>query len=91
MHASWSKPSLQAADLVFLQTDRISLYVWPQVGATDSEDEAESGEDLDRIEAAAAAINQRLPPSPAAQPHEDIQVCHWPRYRKKRKGYTLRC
>lgn len=43
------------------------------VGATDSEDEAESGEDLDRIEAAAAAINQRLPPSPAAQPQEDIQ------------------
>ena len=64
------------------------MHAWPQVGATDSEDEAESGEDLDRIEAAAAAINQRLPPSPAAQPHEDIQVCHCSRRRKKRKEKT---
>lgn len=65
------------------------MHAWPQVGATDSEDEAESGEDLDRIEAAAAAINQRLPPSPAAQPHEDIQVCHFPCHRKQRKDYTF--
>ena len=50
------------------------------MGVTDSEDEAETGEDLERIEAAAAAINQRLPQSPVAQLQDEIQVrlsaCH---------------
>jgi len=45
-----------------------------QVGATDSEDEADAAEDLERIEAAAAAISQRLAQSPAAQPQQEIQV-----------------
>ena len=45
-----------------------------QVGVTDSEDEADSAEDLQRIEAAAAAIGQRLDASPSAQTSEEIQV-----------------
>lgn len=45
-----------------------------QVGATDSEDEADTAEDLQRIEAAAAAISQRMQQtSPIAAPAE-IQV-----------------
>nr|QOL01263.1 putative extracellular protein TR9_068 [Trebouxia lynnae] len=44
------------------------------VGVTDSEDEADSAEDLQRIEAAAAAIGQRLDASPSAQTSEEIQV-----------------
>ncbi|KAA6418165.1 MAG: E3 ubiquitin- ligase LRSAM1 isoform X3 [Trebouxia sp. A1-2] len=43
------------------------------VGVTDSEDEAETAEDLERIEAAAAAINQRIPQSPVAQLQDEIQ------------------
>ena len=37
-----------------------------QVGATDSEDEADTAEDLQRIEAVAAAISQRMPQEPQA-------------------------
>ena len=43
------------------------------MGVTDSEDEAETAEDLERIEAAAAAINQRLPQS-VTQLQDEIQV-----------------
>ena len=44
-----------------------------QVGVTDSEDDADTAEDLERIEAAAAAISQRLEPS-SAQDSQEIQV-----------------
>ena len=44
------------------------------MGVTDSDDEAETAEDLERIEAAAAAINQRLPQSPVTQLQDEIQV-----------------
>lgn len=43
------------------------------VGVTDSEDEAETAEDLERIEAAAAAINQHLPQSPVTHLQDEIQ------------------
>lgn len=45
----------------------------PEVGGTDSEGEADTAEDLERIEAAAAAISQRLEQSHVAQVHEEIQ------------------
>ena len=44
------------------------------MGGTDSEGEADTAEDLERIEAAAAAISQRLEQSHVAQVHEEIQV-----------------
>ena len=45
-----------------------------QVGATDSEDEADTAEDLQRIEAAAAAISRRMQQtSPTGDP-EEVQV-----------------
>ncbi|DBA90658.1 TPA: hypothetical protein ACH3X1_003879 [Trebouxia sp. C0004] len=43
------------------------------VGVTDSEDEAETAEDLERIEAAATAINQGLPQSPVTHLQDEIQ------------------
>lgn len=45
-----------------------------QVGATDSEDEADTAEDLQRIEAAAAAISQRLQQTSPIRAHDEIQV-----------------
>lgn len=44
------------------------------MGVTDSEDEAETAEDLERIEAAAAAINQHLPQSSVTHLQDEIQV-----------------
>ena len=62
------------------------------MGATDSEDEADSAEDLARIEAAAAAISQRLEqPTPAEMPREnsqEIQVIHTRRH-TARKWHIL--
>lgn len=45
-----------------------------QVGTTDSEDEGDTAEDLQRIEAAAAAISQRMQQAPTAEAPEEIQV-----------------
>ena len=45
-----------------------------QVGATDSEDEADTAEDLQRIEAAAAAISQRMQQTSPDGAPEEIQV-----------------
>lgn len=45
-----------------------------QVGATDSEDEADTAEDLQRIQAAAAAISQRMQQTSPVRAHDEIQV-----------------
>lgn len=50
------------------------LRVGVQVGATDSEDEADTAEDLQRIEAAAAAISQRMQQTSPDGAPEEIQV-----------------
>ena len=53
---------------------KLQKHLVVQVGATDSEDEADTAEDLQRIEAAAAAISRRMQQtSPIAAP-EEIQV-----------------
>ena len=44
------------------------------MGATDSEDEADTAEDLQRIEAAAAAISQRMQQTSPDGAPEEIQV-----------------
>lgn len=45
-----------------------------QVGATDSDDEADTAEDLQRIEAAAAAISRRMQQTSPIGAPEQIQV-----------------
>lgn len=45
-----------------------------QVGATDSEDEADTPEDLQRIEAAAASIDQRMQQTIRAQTASEVEV-----------------
>ena len=50
------------------------------MGVTDSEDEADTAEDLQRIEAAAAAISQRLDASSDAQTPQDIEVTSFTNY-----------
>lgn len=45
-----------------------------QVGATDSEDEVDTAEDLQRIEAAAASIDQRMQQTTTAQTASEVEV-----------------